>query len=130
MKRTMFTVVIACLSLAFLTGVAAAGAKQPTAKFPAAGKLTVQSVPPFFWTFSWPAVTGTFDACRLDLVKTSKPVTTYSFNADTVTRFTVETVSGESYPYCKAGIYTASVSALSKGVVCATLAHKGTVTLK
>ncbi|MCX6362644.1 MAG: hypothetical protein NTW58_00410 [Actinobacteria bacterium] len=130
MKRAVFVVLIVCLSLALLTGVAAGGGTQPTAKFPAGAKLTVKSVPPFFWTFSWPAASGTFDAYRLDLVKTNKPAATYSFNAGTALRFTVETVSGEGYPYCKAGTYTASVSVLSKGVVCDTLAFKGALTLK
>jgi len=130
MKRAAFTVLIVCLSLALLTGVAAAGGKKPTTSFPAGAKLTVTSVPPFFWTFAWTAATGTFDAYRLDLVKTSKPAAKYSFNTGLATRFTVETIAGDPYPYVKPGAYSVSVSALSKGAVCATLALKGTVTLK
>jgi len=130
MKRAVFVVVIVCLSLALVTGVAAAGGKKPTTKFPAGAKLTVTSVPPFFWTFSWPAATGTFDAYRLDLVKTKAPAAAYSFNTGLTTRFTVETIEGDPYPYVMPGAYRVSVSALSGGVVCATLALKGTVTLK
>jgi len=130
MKRAVFTVLIVCLSLALLTGVAAGGGKKPTTKFPVGAKLTVTSVPPFFWTFAWPAATGTFDAYRLDLVKTKAPAATYSFNTGLATRFTVETIAGDPYPYVKPGVYSVSVSALLKGVVCATLALKGTVTLK
>ena len=35
MKRAVFAVLIVCLSLTLLTGVAAAGGKKPTTKFPA-----------------------------------------------------------------------------------------------
>ena len=130
MKRAVFVVLVACLSLTLLTGVAAAGGKKPTTKFPAGAKLTVTSVPPFFWTFAWPAATGTFDAYRLDLVKTKATAAAYSFNTGLATRFTVETIAGDPYPYVAPGAYRASVSALSNGVVCATLTLKGTVTLK
>jgi hypothetical protein len=133
MKRAVFVVLIACLSLALLKGVAAAGGKQPkqpTAKFPAGAKLTVTSVPPFFFIFAWTAATGTFDAYRLDLVRTKSPAAAYSFNTGLATRFVVETIAGDPYPYCKPGTYNVSVSALSKGVVVASLALKGTATLK
>jgi hypothetical protein len=132
MKRLVFVVLIACLSLALLTGVAAAAGKAPptTAKFPAGAKLTVASVPPFFWIFSWTAATGTFDTYCLDLVKTSKPAGAYSFATGLATRFVVETIAGDPYPYCKPGAYSVAVSVLSKGVVCDSLSVKGTVTLK
>lgn len=129
MKRAVFVVLIACLSLALATGVAAAAGK-PAVKFPAGAKLTVTSVPPFFYVFSWTAATGAFDAYRLNLVKTKPPVAKYSFDCATATRFVVETVSGQTYPYVMRGVYTLSVSALSKGAVSATLALKGTATLK
>ena len=130
MKRAVFVVLIACLSLALLTGVAAAGGKKPTVKFPAGAKLTVTSVPPYVWTFAWPAASGTFDAYRLNLVKTKAPAATYSFNTGLATRFTIETIAGDPYPYVPPGAYKASVSALSQGAVCATLTYKGTLTLK
>jgi hypothetical protein len=133
MKRAVFVVLIACLSLALLTGVAAAGGKppaKPTASFPAGAKLTVTSVPPFFHIFTWTAATGTFDAYRLDLVAAKKAAPSYSFNTGMATRLVVETIAGDPYPYCKPGTYGVSVSALSKGAVRATLAAKGTVTLK
>ena len=88
------------------------------------------SAPPFFSVFSWTAATGAFDAYRLDLVKTKPPVAKYSLDCGTATRFVVETVRGQAYPYVKPGVYTVSVSALSNGAVSATLALKGTATLK
>ena len=130
MKRAVFVVLIACLSLALLTGVAAAAGKQPTTKFPAGAKLTVTSVPPFFHIFAWTAATGTFDAYRLDLVAARKSAPSYRFTTGMATRFVVETIAGDPYPYCKPGTYSVSVGALSKGAVRATLACKGTVTLK
>lgn len=128
MKRAVFVVVLACLSLTLLTGVAPAA--KPTVKFPARAKVTVVSVPPFFYTFSWTAATGSFDAYRLDLVKKKAPAVTYRFTTGKATRFTVETVSGEGYPYCMPGVYSVSVNALVKGKVGATLALKKTATLK
>ena len=88
------------------------------------------SVPPYFYVFSWTAATGAFDAYRHDHVKTKPPVAKYSFNCATATRFVVETVRGQTYPYVMPGVYTVSVSALSNGAVSATLALKGTATLK
>jgi hypothetical protein len=130
MKRAVFVVLIACLSLTLLTAAAAAAGKKPTTQFPAGAKLTVTSVPPFFYVFSWTAATGAFDAYRLDLVKAKAPVAKYSFNCGTATRFVVETVRDQTYPCVMPGVYNVSVSALSKGTVSATLALKGTATLK
>jgi hypothetical protein len=128
MKRAVFVVVLACLTLTLLTGVALAA--KPAVKFPAGANVKVTSVPPFFHTFSWTAATGAFDTYRLDLVKKKGAAATYRFDTGKATRFTVETVSGEGYPYCQPGVYGVSVSALVKGKVAATLALKGTVTLK
>ena len=129
MKKLALAVMIACLALTLTTGVALGAAKKPAASFPNGAKITVTSVPPFFYTFSWTAATGTFDSYRLDLVRTggSGPG---SINVGLATKYTVETVAGEGYLYCKPGDYKVTVNAMAGGTVAASLALKGTVKLK
>jgi hypothetical protein len=129
-NRVVYAVVIACLTLTLSVGVAVAAAKKPATSFPTGAKVTVTSVPPFFYTFSWTSATGTFDSYRLDLVKAKGAASTVSFNAKLATRFTVETVPDEGYPYVAPGEYKVIVNAVSAGKVAASLAYKGTVTLK
>lgn len=130
MRRAVFVILVACLVPTLATGVALAGGKQPAPKFPKGAQIKVTNVPPFFWTFSWPAATGTFDNYRLDLNKTTAPYGPGSINVGTATRYTVETVSGEGYLYCSPGDYKVAVSVMAKGAVCDTIAVKGTVRLK
>jgi hypothetical protein len=129
-KRVLYSVIIACLALTLMTGVALAGTKKSAAQFPSNAKITLTSVPPFFYTFSWTAATGTFSAYRLDLTKTTAPYGPGSINVGLATRYTVETVSGEGYLYCSPGEYKVTVNAMSGGAVAASLALKGTVKLK
>jgi len=129
-RRIAYSVLIACLALTLMTGVALAAAKKPKASFPSGAKIAVTAVPPFFYTFSWPAATGTFDQYRLDLIKTTAPAGPGSINVGLTTRYTVETVAGEGYLYCPPGDYKVTVHATSAGKVLASLAVKGTVRLK
>jgi hypothetical protein len=131
-KKLIYAVAVMCLALALLTSVAlAATAKKPPAPaFPANAKITVTSVPPFFYIVSWTAATGKFDAYRLDLVKATGSSGARTFNAGLATRYTLETVQGEGYPYVAAGDYKVTVNAMAGGKVAASLALKGTVRLK
>ena len=130
MKRAGFVLVIVCLTLVMLTGVALAAPKKPPTQFPSNAKITVTSVPPFFYIMSWTAATGTFDSYRLDLVKSGTKSAALSANVGLATKYTVETVKGEGYPYVSPGDYTVTVSAMSGGAVAASLTSKGTVRLK
>ena len=130
MKRAGFVLVIVCLTLVMLTGVALAAPKKPPTQFPSNAKITVTSVPPFFYIIGWTAATGTFDSYRLDLVKSGTKSATLSVNVSLATKYTVETVKGEGYPYVSPGDYTVTVSAMSGGAVAASLTSKGTVRLK
>lgn len=130
MKKLVYAAVIACLALTLMSGVALGAAKKPAAAFPSGAKITVTSVPPFFYTFSWTAATGTFDSYRLDLVKTTAPAGPGSINVGLATRYTVETVAGEGYLYCPPGDYKVTVNAMSGTTALASLALKGTVRLK
>lgn len=130
MKKVLYTAVILCLALSLTTGIALAATKKPAPKFPSGAKVTLTKVPPFFYVFSWTAATGTFDAYRLDLVKATGGASTLSFNPGLATKYTVETVQGEGYPYVPPGEYKVTVNAMSGGKVAASLAYKGTVKLK
>ncbi len=130
MKKLALAVMIACLALTLTTGVALGAAKKPAAAFPNGAKITVTAVPPFFYTFSWTAATGTFDSYRLDLVKTTAPAGPGSINVGLATKYTVETVAGEGYLYCPPGDYKVTVNAMGGSTVLASLALKGTVKLK
>lgn len=129
MKKVVYAAVVTCLALTLLTGVALA-AKKPAAKFPAGAKVAVTAVPPFFYIFTWTAATGTFDSYRLDLVKAGNATAVTRFQPGLATRYTVETVEGEGYPYVPPGDYKVTVNAMSGKTVLASLAFKGTVKLK
>jgi hypothetical protein len=129
-KKLVYAVAVTCLALLLLTGVAPAAKKPVAPTFPANAKITLTAVPPFFYTFSWTAATGTFDAYRLELSKAAGAANTKSFNAALATKYIVETVQGEGYPYVAPGEYKVTVNAVAGGKVAASLALKGTVKLK
>jgi hypothetical protein len=129
-KKALYTAAILCLALSLTAGIALAATKKPAPKFPSGAKVTLTHVPPFFYVFSWTAATGTFDAYRLDLVKATGGASTLSFKPGLATKYTVETVQGEGYPYVPPGDYRVTVQAMAGGKVAASLAYKGTVKLK